>query len=55
MFSWIPRWHPLVWLVVIVLFVAVVSNPTGMGQRVGDMVHWLGHAASQLTVFVENI
>lgn len=55
MFGWIPRWHPLVWAVVIILVIAVVQNPQGMGHRVGDMIHWLGYAGGRAVLFVESI
>jgi hypothetical protein len=55
MFTWLPRWHPVIWAIVIILVIAVVSNPTGMGQRAGDMIHWLNYAAHQIVVFAESI
>lgn len=55
MFSWIPRWHPFIWAVVIILVIAIVQNPTGMGARAGDLIHNLEHMAGQLVKFAESI
>lgn len=53
--GWIPRWHPLIWIAVIIAVIAIVGNPTGMGARAGDIIHWCIYAAHQLTVFAESI
>lgn len=55
MFGWIPRWHPFVWLAVIVLIGAIISNPVGMGGRAGDLLHGINHALHQILIFVESI
>jgi hypothetical protein len=53
--GWIPRWHPVVWAVVIILFIAVVSDPVGWAGRVQGLLHDLDHIAHQLTVFFTSI
>jgi hypothetical protein len=55
MFGWIPRWHPVIWIAVIVLGVAIVRDPSAMGARAGDIVHGIVHACGQLVIFVESI
>lgn len=55
MFGWIPRWHPVVWAIVIITVIAVVHDPQGMGARVGSMIHWLGYAAGRITTFATSI
>lgn len=55
MFNWIPRWHPVIWIIVIVLVVAIVRNPTAMGARAGDMIHGIEHWIGQVVIFFESI
>lgn len=55
MFGWIPRWHPFVWIIVIALVAAIVSNPVGMGARAGDLLHGVNHALHQFVIFIESI
>lgn len=53
--SWVPRWHPVIWIVVIVLVIAIVHNPAAMGARAGDIIHKVIWGFGQLWVFVTSI
>jgi hypothetical protein len=55
MLGWVPRWHPVVWAVVIILVVAIVRDPAGMGARAGSMIHGVEHWCGQVVVFFESI
>lgn len=55
MFGWLPRWHPLVWLLVIILVIAVWSDPSGWGHKVGGVFHLLPELANRASIFVQNI
>jgi hypothetical protein len=52
---WIPQWHPVVWAIVIIVIIAVVQNPVGMGHRAGSLIHGIGYMAHQVTIAVENV
>jgi hypothetical protein len=54
-FGWLPRWHPVIWIIVIVLVVAIVQDPAAMGARAHSLIHAGQHAIGQLIVFVESI
>ena len=54
--GWIPRFHPVWWIIIIVLVVAVVRDPTGMGARAGDMIHAIEHwIGQQRTVWEQRL
>jgi hypothetical protein len=55
MFSWIPRWHPFVWLIVIVIVVAIWTNPAEWGHKAGGLFHLIPEIASRATIFVQSL
>jgi hypothetical protein len=53
--GWIPRWHPFVWIIVIVLVVGIWQDPAGWGGRVHSIVSYIPVLGDRLTTFITHI
>lgn len=55
MFGWVPRWHPVVWLIVIGVGWAAYHDPAGWGHRFGEIGPFLSNIASRLGTFFSSL
>lgn len=53
--GWIPRWHPLIWLFVIIVIFGIITAPAAMGADATGIIAWGEHAIKQLFVFFQSI
>jgi hypothetical protein len=53
--GWVPRWHPLIWLFVIVVVVGVFREPAQMGQYATSFIGFVIHFVDQVIVALQNI
>lgn len=54
MFGWLPRWHPFIWLIVVIVVVLVWQDPAGSGQTVRGWLDYIPQIANRVSIFIHN-
>jgi hypothetical protein len=55
MFSWLPRWHPFVWLFVIVMVYLIWTDPATWGHKAAGLLGMIPQAAHRIGIFIQNL
>lgn len=53
--GWIPRWHPFVWIFVIVMIYMIWTDPAEWGQKAAGVLHLIPEAANRIGIFIQHL